>query len=405
MLRTVKRHFEVLVLRAAPGLLNLWALLLLGDWLPPAQYGVYSVGIVAAGFASSVVFGPLLMAVVSQHAHLDARGEREAYESSFLSLTIITALITALLGLLGYWLNLLRLEWIWAAVFPGIYNNIQELLRARIKIFSYGISSLLQSVIYLSAVYLIICFDGSVGGVWYAFSLSYAIASVMSAYFLGFPKIGKPDMSIMSSTWGIGFGYVLSTMAEQLMFLGTRWVVSVFGNPILLGVFSFSVDLAQRTVGFMVNTASFVFVPLAFKERAKNSDREFTMVLIRGAAMSFALSILTFFVLVGARELEAIPGLDGENFDTITFAIVSLAVVLNRQKKLIADPFAMAAGQPAALAMGYVVGAIITVPLAAFAYQSGQWRLGELAYPTGYLLASLVTILSLRKTLLIKEAS
>ncbi len=121
--------------------------------------------------------------------------------------------------------------------------------------------------------------------------------------------------------------------------------------------------------------------------------------------MSFALSILTFFVLVGARELEAIPGLDGENFDTITFAIVSLAVVLNRQKKLIADPFAMAAGQPAALAMGYVVGAIITVPLAAFAYQSGQWRLGELAYPTGYLLASLVTILSLRKTLLIKEAS
>lgn len=397
MLKLVKSQFEIIALRAVPGLLNLWALLLLGDWLSSSQYGAYSIGLVAAGFASSIIFGPLQLAVVSQYAHLKAQGVVDSYESSFISLTIILSMASIFIGLIAAFSGFIRVEWILAAVSFGIYTNLQELLRARLQIIPYGIASLFQSICFVLLVYGISELNAPPSGAWYAYSLSYIAASGFSFAFLGFPRIHKPDMSTMSSTWSIGFGNVLSTASEQCLFLGTRYVISIFGNPNLLGVFSFCVDLAQRTIGFLVNTASFVFVPMAFRERAQGADRGFAYILLRGAAVSLGLSLLAFSTLIAIRKFGVVPGLSGESFDIVTFAIVSLAVFLNRLKKLVADPFAMAKRKPLSLATGYLLGALVALPLAIFAYRQDCSRLGEIAYPIGYLLAIFGTFISIRK--------
>ncbi|WP_447754600.1 lipopolysaccharide biosynthesis protein [Sphingopyxis fribergensis] len=396
---SLKSMFEALVMRSAPGILNLIALLLLGSWLSTVDYGQFSMALAVSAFIAMVVFGPLLSATVSQYAALAAENRGRDYESSYVSLTLIIALITTLVGGLFATTGLAPIEWVVATATFGAYSAFQELLRAQLRPWAYGVASIIQSLLYLGLVVLIARRNPDPAWVLNLFSLSYAVAALVALWLLKFPPLRRPDLVLLEKSLKVGGGYIGSTLGENILYVGMRYAILIFGTPHALGVFSFSVDLAQRTVGFMVNAASFIFVPLAFHRDVQGDGESFGRTLRNGALVSTALSFATFAGILVVRALGFVTSLSGELFEPIIFAIISIAIVLNRLKKLLIDPFAMRATKPFILMVGYIVGAPPALIMGAVAYRADMPYWGAVAYLAGYLLAILVTVQALRRTI------
>ncbi|AMU91888.1 hypothetical protein ATM17_23025 [Sphingopyxis macrogoltabida] len=360
-------------------------------------YGFFSLAVSVTSFVSILLFGPLQFSAVSQFAKETAAGRKEEYEASYIGLALLLALAAVLIGLILTMFGLIGTAHIFAAISFGLYSVLIELLRARLKIWTYGIVSLLQSILYLGLVFAFVGQKASHIIALNSYSASYGIAALICLFLIGVPKLRMFRISSLHDSLKIGGGYIVSNMAEQLLYLGTRYIVLLFGTPHLLGVFSFCVDLAQRTVGFLINAASFVFVPLAFHQLAAGESGQFGKTLKKGAYTSFGLSILAFIAILIAQRSGVLPFLNNDLFDEITFAIVSMAVVLNRLKKLTVDPFAMRANMPAALAIGYIIGAPPALILTAIAYRAELPYWGALGYASGYLVAIWLTVLYLKK--------
>ncbi|WP_454890312.1 hypothetical protein [Sphingopyxis chilensis] len=390
--------FEALVLRSVPGVLNLAVLLILGDLLSLTHYGQFSMAIAVTGFIALVAFGPLLFSVISQHASIIKEGHGDDYESSYVSLTVLLAAGVLVAGLLIAWIGLAPAEWGIAVAAFGIYSVFQELLRAQLRPWAYGIASMSQSLIYLGLVLWLAPAHRDPLWVLNLFSVSYACAAFVSLYLLRFPRFKRPNFSLLSQSLRIGGGYIGSTIGEQSIYVGMRYIITLFGTSQQLGIFSFAVDLATRTVGFLINAASFIFIPLAFHRDANGSSESFTGTLRNGATISLALSAAAFVAILLVRELGWIPSLNSTLFNPIIFAIISLAIVLNRLKKLLADPYAMRARRPFALVIGYAVAAPPALILGAIAYNANSQHFGAGAYLAGYFLAILVTLAWLRHT-------
>lgn len=388
--------FEGLVLRSVPGIINLIALLLLGDWLALSDYGLFSTAIAVTGFVALMVFGPLMSAVLSQYAIMVRDGHGADYESSYISLTLLFGAVAVVAGYVAVFLNVMPAEWVPAIFTFGVYSAFQELLRAQLRSWAYGIASVGQSLLYLALVMLIVPTHRDPSWVLNLFSASYAAAALLSLALLRFPRLKIPNFPLMKPSLHIGGGYLGSTLGEQLIYVGMRYVILGFGNAQQLGIFSFAVDLAQRTVGFLINAASFVFIPLAFHRDAHDSKDSFGKTLRNGAIISTALSLAAFVVILLIRELNLILALHGPMFDPIAFAIISLAIVMNRLKKLLADPYAMRAQRPFGLIIGYAVGAPAALVAGALAYRAGSSHFGAASYLLGYLLATLITVAWLR---------
>jgi hypothetical protein len=164
-------------------------------------------------------------------------------------------------------------------------------------------------------------------------------------------------------------------------------------------VFSFCVDLAQRLIGFLVNASAFVTVPTAFRNEARAADSSFAITLLRGAVLAVALAFGSFVAVIGLWHSGWLSALARAPFDPGVFAIVSAAVVLNRVKKIVIDPFAMRALKAAAIALGYAVGAPLALALGFAAMRFEAPRGAEIAYLCGYAIAALSTMLLLRPAL------
>jgi hypothetical protein len=91
-------------------------------------------------------------------------------------------------------------------------------------------------------------------------------------------------------------------------------------------------------------------------------------------------------------------------FDPLPFAVLSLAVILNRGKKLVPDSFAIRAGLTQIITLGYCVGTIAAVIFAAVALREASARSVSWAYLFGHFITFMVTLLALRREILSPRA-
>lgn len=390
------RYFEVLVLRAGPGLVNLGTLLLIGAWLAPADYGSYSTILATTGFVASVFFGPLTNGVISQYSKLQAEGLQKEYESSLVSSVLLQGSGATVLGVALGAGGFIDFAWIAPVVTFGIYTAVQEILHARLRFYAFGAAAITQAVTFILLAWLFVRSDPTPSVALSVFAASYALAAFVSMSLSGVLRLKRPNIALLKSTLQVGAPYTSGTVAEQGLYLGVRYVIRFVGTAEQLGVFSFSVDLAQRLIGFLINAASFSFVPVAFKAEVEGGARAFKRVLTSGAVMSVLLSFLAFVGVLLVRETGLVLSLSGPLFDPVVFGIVSAAVVVNRVKKLLLDPLAMRAKKALAIMTGYAISAPLT--LAGCSFVMGKQTVGpETVYLLGYLLAAAVTAFSLRR--------
>ncbi|WP_127091177.1 hypothetical protein [Aquabacter cavernae] len=390
----IRKLIEGLGIRALPGVLNLLALVALSDRLTPSAFGLYSTAVAVAGFITSMVFGPLTASIVAHHAKHDVEGRAGLYESTVfttaLAIALILAAITGIISSMG----LLSWTYIAPAIALGIYTLVLEFSRARLNFWSYGIASVFQSIAFLAAIVILVQDRDTSTQALLAFTLSYVLAIVVSLGLSGWPRLIAPDIGLLIPTIRSGGGYTLSIALENGLYLGMRFVVMLFGSSQALGVFSFSVDLAQRVVGIFTNITSFIVVPLAFRGQASGASR-FNSTLYKGGAIALLVSIAALVCTHALRELGIVPVLNGPLFDPAAFTIISFAVIVNRLKKLTIDPFALRANRAAILVFGFAVATPIALGLA-IGFQKVSPLAAPAAYLCGYIIAAISTFIALR---------
>jgi hypothetical protein len=99
-------------------------------------------------------------------------------------------------------------------------------------------------------------------------------------------------------------------------------------------------------VGFPVNIASFVFVPQAFRHAADGDPGQFRRVLLNGAGVALGLALAALAAVMLFRAVLPHRALIAGPFDPLIFVILSVAVILNRVKKLVLDPLSCVPGSP-----------------------------------------------------------
>ncbi|NEX92349.1 hypothetical protein [Caulobacter sp. 17J65-9] len=389
---------EVVVLRAAPGLLNVATLVSLGAWLGANNYGLFSTGLATTGLCANLIFGPVISSIVSEHAKIAALGNARAYESALVSTALLMACATtaATIPLIGIGL----IPWSWAAPIAtfGIYTALQEIPHARLKFWSFGAAALTQAGSFLVLAWAVVRPHPSIDAALLAFSASYGIAAVLSYALSGLPPIAWPKWRLMSGAITIGVPYTLSTVAENGLFLGIRYALLLTGATAHLSTFSYCVDISQRFAGFLISAISFRSVPEAFKAAQVSGADAFHKELTRGAVFAIALATPAVgIVLVLNSFWPKILG-TGSLFNAGLFAITSAAIIVNRTKKLSLDPIALRGQQASSVVAGYLMGAFAALALTALALRSGNLYGVGFAYLAGYLTAALTTALILSRS-------
>jgi hypothetical protein len=246
---------------------------------------------------------------------------------------------------------------------------------------------------------------GSVEGVLLGYAASNGLAAIMAAWLAGTRLTARPELVLLRSAWTIGAPVTLGSVAESGLYLGARYLLGAFGTPQQLGVFSFCLDLAQRLVGFPVNAASYVFVPQAFRHAGDGDGARFRRVLFHGAGAALVLALSSVAALMLLRAIAPQTSLIAGPFDPWTFAVVSVAVILNRVKKLVLDPFAVRAGLTLVIALGYCVGAVAAGIFAAAVNAASGAQAMSFAYLVGHAVAATVPLIALRREMLPSSAS
>lgn len=387
-----------LALRAGPGLINLAALLIVAQRLSTTDYGLYSTVVATGGFVASVTFGIFYSPIISQYPLLatpEARG-------SYLGAAVIAAgAVSGLVFLFGgLALALLGLEPVLIAVVlvAGAHALLQEFARARLQVWAYVASDFIQACGFLGAL---LAFEHlSYAGAAALFSLSYVPAILFSALVVLRGATLTFAISDLRRISRPGKWLVLSTLAENLLFLGSRYVLLAFGATSILGTFSIALDLAQRSVGFVINATSFLYQPKAFAALAKSGDDAFRAVILRGGLIAVALGALAIGAVAAIASWSSTRSALPAGFEFWAFAVLAGAVIINRLKKLILDPFAMRDGRTRSLMVCTAAGSGIGLASVAGGLHVGWTFAAPLAYALGYIATAMLTAILLKNSLL-----
>ncbi|MER8563027.1 hypothetical protein [Mesorhizobium sp. M0578] len=391
---------ESLTIRVVPGLINLYTLFYLGHLLKPNEYGIFSTTIATVSFISTTIFGVATYSIMPVSAKMKASGLEREYVSSVLLVLAILSIFAAVCALVVGVLTTGNIVAMTIIISFGLHTALQEILRSQLRLWAYGWSAIGQALSYQAIVMFLVAGDAKVEAALIAFSLSYLLGAIISFFFVDPLDLRRPRLSYLGRSLVTGQAFVLSNLAENGLFVGVRYVVLMLGSHNQLGVFSFCVDLAQRSVGFLMNAASFVFVPRAFSHAATGGIREFRRGLLAGASVAVILAItlaagivILFFSGYAGKWLD-------NSFDPVSFLIVSGAVLINRTKKVVIDPFALRSNNTLKLTYGYMIGASVSGIIAALGTWWSLLYSAETAFLTGYLLAALCSFLFLKRVIM-----
>lgn len=361
-MRHLKSIFSILGYRAAPGLVNLVSLLTLARLIPVEKYGIYSVMMATGNFLSSALFGMLIFSVVSKYALFDRAGRLKAFIGNNTALFLPIAAAVLLFGWLGSKLFGYPYAPIPMAVVLSMHAILQELTRAALKIRLYALSDLIQAVLFLIFIHVFVSAATPVSQIALLFTASYAVAALLNITVFFRMLAPRLDLAISKEVVHMGGWLVVGNFSETALTLGARYLMLGLGERVVLGHFSLAVDIAQRTIGFMVNAMSFLFVPRAFAAEQDGGGRAFRREILRGGAAAVALGALVTVGLMGSTLLP-LHWLDPIRTHPGVFGLVATAVVVTRLRKLIVDPFAMKHKRIHYLVFANLLGAAIGLAL------------------------------------------
>lgn len=390
MKRAIADLLAALLVRAVPGLLNLGALVLIARRLTHGDFGFYSTIVATAVLISVMSFGVFYTPFVSQYSAYKARSRHGALVGTLALSSAAVAILLAVAGGLALVVRRYPYELVALTIAMGLHATFQEVLRAKMAVLAYGFSDFLQASFLVALLFGVPTVE--FGEVARLHALSYLLPILFSGSLALRGLRLSGDWRVAREILRPGAWLVLGTATENLLLLGARYLLILFGSPTLLGQFAFAVDLAQRSIGFVINATGFIYLPKAFSALAASGPAAFRATLLRGSAIATGLGFCgVAFVVVAAIIAEREGALPTE-FAPATFALVGGAVVANRLKKLLVEPFALRVHRTRFLVLANLVGGSVGLLASGVALWAG-W---SAAMPVGYLMGYLsIVVLSL----------
>lgn len=336
-MQTARLALEIFIVRLVPGLINVAVLFVLAAWLSRESYGLASTFMATATAAGMFLYGPILHPALVQHAEHSQREQQTAFEHSHATNSLLFSVAICLVGIPLSFTDLLDWRMVAATVAFGFYTAILQICRSRLQFIRFGIGSTAQSVAFFLFALLLVRPDPSSDSVLEAFAASYLLGAIVSGALVNM-RFARPSFSNIKESLVIGTAPTLSNAAETLFSLGSRYVLIAIGRMDALGTYSFSLDLAQKTVGIFINIATFGIVPHALKS---NDVRHLWRSLARGSLVAISVSLMSAGAILALGSTSWISALNGLLYDPLSFLIVALGVMINRTGKMMMTPIAI----------------------------------------------------------------
>lgn len=383
---------EIIAARVMPGVVHVVTLVIVGRSLSFDQYGEFSVVIATIGLVVTVLIGPIEQAIVPLYAQFKVRDCVKDFEGQLLGgVAVLVGLGVVILGVAVVF-KLAYEAWLLLFVSMALFRALQPILRARLSFWRYGFVAICQAFFSLFAVLFLVESNSSSVVAVTAYSAGYLVGAVVAWLMVGIPVPRLPARTFFLPVLNVGGALTISSLAESLLLLGTRYAILFFGSPQFLGVFSFAVDLAQRTVGVVINISSFAIVPRAYSSAAKGDVERFRALLVRGAIGALMVSSCVVLGVVLASRIDFVVEYMGGLYSGACFAAASIAVVVNRTKKLALDPFLIQRRCARAIPLAYLIAGPFALLAVSLAVANGYEFLVLFVYPLAYILVAVITL-------------
>lgn len=378
------RLIEIGTARILPGALNAASIVLTAGALNREAYGQFSITLATVTSVSAALFGPISQAIVPLHSKYVEIGEHRELERGLMGLTLALALLM-LLACAGAAARGL-MTWQSAALLIGfsLFSTWQQVLQARLNFWSYGAAALCQGVLLIVLIYGWKSATATPEAAILTYSVSYAAGFLLCWLISGAIVPTFPPIEMVRKIFSLGTSLTLSTLAESLLFLGFRYAIQWLGSPAFLGIFSLALDLAQRSVGVIINIASFAVVPMAYRLDAKGAKASFRRLLLRSAVLAGGSAAAVLAALVMLEATGHLPGIETGKLSATAFCAVSVGIVINRIKKMAIDPLLVSAGMAFLIPFSYLALGVPTLALAILLLYLGHQNLILLLYPLSY---------------------
>lgn len=405
MTRPIALHLgELLLARVLPGVLNLLTFVWIGRALTLADYGQFSLVLATITLAVSLSIGPIEHAILPLHATQAQQGRARAFESQVFGAALILVAFCAAPALGLFALGLLHPGWILLFAASALLGVALALMRARLDLLRYGVAASAKSASALGLVAILLPVTPNPATALTLYATAVLLGACVAWALLGCPCPRLPSRAFLAQALPLGAGLTLATLAESLLLVGTRYALALFGTPQLLGVFSLALDLAQRSVGVVINLASFALIPRAYAALAKGDTRQFRTTLTQGALVSGGLALALLALVLLLDHMGAWARHLGAGLDPLVFVAVSGAVIVNRLKKLSLDPALVQAGRVMAIPFAYLITAPPALSAMIWLLRIDRVVLIFALYPLAYLTVAALTAAALWRTAVHKQA-
>jgi len=332
-----KRIAEIFISRITPGVLNVYSIFLIAEILGASEYGIFSTALATCGLLSNLLFGPFKNAIIPEYAR-KSTSSASAYEGQLLFVLIMVGVALIFLGFgIYYTAGVFVFYCCMLVLIIGLYDTWQSILRARINFLLYGVVSNTQAIFLV--LMLFIYTHPNIDVVLQFYIFSYGVGFLLCFVLVRCFRPIMPEWKSIYDTLRLGGWLTLGTIGESAIYLGFRYALMYFGANSFLGLYSFAIDLAQRTIGIVISMTSFSVLPRAYKGLVDKSFSDFKNILYSGARVSLLLSVILVCVMPYAIGFVEYYGLGKTDmFVTSYFVSASVAVIVNRLRKLIVDP-------------------------------------------------------------------
>jgi magnesium-transporting ATPase (P-type) len=288
-----------------------------------------------------------------------------------------------------FWLaDIVRFEWVALACSSALFNGWVPVLQARLQFWRFGLVAMVNAFTIMGVILVVVSADPTVTNTIFAYALGNFLGFGVGWTICGLPRPGGVDFSQARNIMEIGTTLTLSSFAESGLFLGIRYVIFLFGSYEFLGIFSFAVDLAQRSVGVVINITAFAVVPKAYQGSASDETGNFFNILKRGGFVAISLSGLAFATILVIKKFGWFDILSNGQFLLPVFTAVSVAIIVNRLKKMILDPIAVENKVVLALPVGYIFVMPVALALATWCARHGFEMVIAYIYALAYFSAA-----------------
>lgn len=388
---TLKMSAEVVFARVAPGVVTLGSFILVGRYLDAADYGFFSTTLATIALITLVFTGPIRYSVVPRRAKYEVVGEEVAFERGALSLLLFAVIILGCLGLVLWFVNIVEMAWLVLIVSSALFGGWLPVLRARQQFWRYGFTALTNAIATIFCIYLFVSVNPTPLSALWSYGIGNALGFFVGWVACGVPLPGRVGRSQLGVMLGLGSSLTLSNLSENGLFLGARYVVLWLGSSEFLGLFTYVIDLAQRSVGVIINILAFAVVPQAYKKTIFEGARAMYAFLNKAVLKGVFFSLAILFAIFLLDALGWLGLLLGREIPMSFFFPISIAVITNRLKKMAIDPVAVDLRLHAVIPLAYLVTTPFAIGSIAWLAKLGLEKEIVLAYTFSYVCVAAIT--------------